>query len=167
MRFFLAVLIAMSPLTGAATLAQVSWAQEGVPDAADPELQNPPPPKPDAQAEAEDTPKAYLTYKTPYEYHLTTITVMLGLGMALLLCVLHYFGAASVEVLRALLLIMIIFASLFLIVAGYSDKQTAPVFGLLGTILGYLFGRTVGDTSAAHLPPAQDAPSTKPPAGSK
>jgi len=37
---------------------------------------------------------------------------------------------------------LIIFGALFLIVAGYSDQQVAPVFGLLGAIAGYLFGRT-------------------------
>ncbi|WP_146395548.1 hypothetical protein [Planctomycetes bacterium CA13] len=37
---------------------------------------------------------------------------------------------------------LVIIAALFLIVAGYSDQQVAPVFGLLGAIAGYLFGKT-------------------------
>lgn len=37
---------------------------------------------------------------------------------------------------------LIIGAALMLIVAGYSDEQAAPVYGLLGVIAGYLFGRT-------------------------
>lgn len=168
MRLVLAVLIAISPLTGAATLAQngVSWAQEGTSTAADPELENAPPAqKTDSQSGAESGPTAYITYKTPYEYHLTIITVVLGVGMAASLLALHYLGPVGPEVLRALLLIMIVFAALFLIVAGYSEKQTAPVFGLLGTILGYLFGRTVAE--AAAQPPPQNAASTEPPAGTK
>lgn len=36
--------------------------------------------------------------------------------------------------------ILIICIAAFLIVAGYDDKQIAPVIGLLGTIAGYLLG---------------------------
>ncbi|MGL1861053.1 MAG: hypothetical protein OCC46_00855 [Pseudodesulfovibrio sp.] len=35
---------------------------------------------------------------------------------------------------------LVIIGALFLVVAGYSDKQTAPVIGLLGTIVGYVLG---------------------------
>ena len=37
--------------------------------------------------------------------------------------------------------ILIIVAAVFLIVAGYSEKQIAPVIGLLGTLAGYLLGK--------------------------
>lgn len=37
---------------------------------------------------------------------------------------------------------VIITAGLFLITAGYSDQQIAPMFGLLGTIVGYLLGKS-------------------------
>jgi len=39
-------------------------------------------------------------------------------------------------------IILIIVSSIFLITAGYSEKQITPVIGLLGTIAGYLLGRT-------------------------
>jgi len=45
------------------------------------------------------------------------------------------------EFVRAFMVVTIVFGALFLVVAGYSDEQTAPVFGLLGTIIGYIFGR--------------------------
>ena len=87
--------------------------------------------------------------------------------MALLLCVLHYFGAVNVEVLRALLLIMIVFASLFLIVAGYSDNRPHP-FSVCSAPSSVIFSEgPLATPTAAQPPPAQDAPSTKPPAGSK
>ncbi|HJQ38194.1 MAG TPA: hypothetical protein VKB93_13745 [Thermoanaerobaculia bacterium] len=38
---------------------------------------------------------------------------------------------------------LIIVAAVFLVVAGFSDKQISPVIGLLGTIAGYLLGRGV------------------------
>jgi hypothetical protein len=39
-------------------------------------------------------------------------------------------------------LTLIIIAGLFLMTAGYSDQQIAPVIGLLGTIVGYLLGKS-------------------------
>lgn len=37
---------------------------------------------------------------------------------------------------------VIVTAGLFLITAGYSDQQIAPMFALLGTIVGYLLGKS-------------------------
>jgi hypothetical protein len=37
--------------------------------------------------------------------------------------------------------ILIITTSVFLVVAGYSSNQIAPVTGLLGTLAGYLLGK--------------------------
>ncbi|HTP37580.1 MAG TPA: hypothetical protein VMI76_04350 [Methyloceanibacter sp.] len=126
-----------------------------------PDLANPVPTGASNDQDADqDKPKAYITYKTPYEFYLTAITVVLGVLMAVLLSVLGLRPAVHTEILRAL--VMIVFSALFLIVAGYSEKQTAPVFGLLGTILGYMFGRSV-DSDRAPPP----APSPEPPAENK
>jgi hypothetical protein len=45
------------------------------------------------------------------------------------------------DVLRLFGTIVIIVISVFLVVAGYDDKQMAPVMGLLGTIDGSLLGK--------------------------
>lgn len=45
------------------------------------------------------------------------------------------------EVTRIFTVAVIVTAGLFLITAGYSDQQIAPMFGLLGTIVGYLLGK--------------------------
>jgi hypothetical protein len=37
---------------------------------------------------------------------------------------------------------IIITAGLFLMTAGYSSEQIAPMYGLLGTVVGYLLGKT-------------------------
>lgn len=37
---------------------------------------------------------------------------------------------------------MIIVGALFLVTAGYGNSQIAPIIGLLGTVAGYLLGRT-------------------------
>lgn len=39
---------------------------------------------------------------------------------------------------------MVVVFGVFLIVAGYSEQQIAPIVGLLGTIAGYLLGREPG-----------------------
>jgi hypothetical protein len=47
----------------------------------------------------------------------------------------------SEAVLRVFGTVLIITGALFLVVAGYDDKQMAPVMGLLGTLAGYLLGK--------------------------
>jgi hypothetical protein len=111
---------------------------------------NPPPKSGDAvtgegvQATAtlQGGPKVYLTYKTPFEFHLTILTIVLAIFMAIVLSVMGWKSGINEEFVRSFMVVMIVFAALFLVVAGYSDQQTAPVFGLLGTIAGYIFGRT-------------------------
>ncbi len=44
-------------------------------------------------------------------------------------------------VLRVFGTVLIVTGALFLVVAGYDDKQMAPVMGLLGTLAGYLLGK--------------------------
>lgn len=41
---------------------------------------------------------------------------------------------------------LIIVGALFLVTAGYGNSQIAPIIGLLGTVAGYLLGRTQADT---------------------
>ena len=45
-------------------------------------------------------------------------------------------------ILRVFGTILIIFSALFLVVAGYSQEQMGPIMGLLGTIVGYLLGKS-------------------------
>jgi hypothetical protein len=51
-------------------------------------------------------------------------------------------GVPSGSILKVFGTILIIFSAVFLMVAGYSDTQVAPVIGLLGTIAGYLLGKS-------------------------
>lgn len=50
-------------------------------------------------------------------------------------------GKNTEAVLRIFGTILIVVVAVFLVVAGYSDTQIAPVMGLLGTIVGYLLGK--------------------------
>jgi hypothetical protein len=49
------------------------------------------------------------------------------------------------EATRIFAVSVVVTAGLFLITAGYSDQQIAPMFGLLGTIVGYLLGKSPGE----------------------
>jgi hypothetical protein len=54
------------------------------------------------------------------------------------------------QILRTFGILIIIFAAVFLVVAGYSDTQITPVIGLLGTVAGYLLGRRIEDKDVKH-----------------
>lgn len=47
--------------------------------------------------------------------------------------------------LKYLSITLIIVGALFLVTAGYGNSQIAPIIGLLGTVAGYLLGRTQSD----------------------
>jgi hypothetical protein len=54
----------------------------------------------------------------------------------------------DMESTRIVGLTLVVVAGLFLITAGYSQDQIAPMIGLLGTIAGYLLGKTTSGPSA-------------------
>jgi hypothetical protein len=71
-------------------------------------------------------------------------------------------GIPAAAVLRLFGMLTIIVMSVFLIVAGYNTEQVAPVVGLLGTLAGYLVGRSasseIADKVKATLAPATTVP---------
>jgi hypothetical protein len=88
-----------------------------------------------------DLPVGYVTFKTPFEQWLTLLTVAtLGITVAALTAMGWRTGLTP-DFVRAFIVVVVVFSALFLIAAGYSDKQAAPVYALLGTIVGYIFGR--------------------------
>jgi hypothetical protein len=52
-------------------------------------------------------------------------------------------------ILKVVVIPMAVVSAIFLVVAGYDDRQVAPAMGLLGTIVGYVLG-------TARKDPAQD-----------
>jgi len=58
-------------------------------------------------------------------------------------------GIAAGLVLRLFGMLTIIVLAVFLVVAGYDSQQIAPVTGLLGTLAGYLVGRSVQEQPKA------------------
>jgi len=51
-------------------------------------------------------------------------------------------GVSPENVLKIFGSFLVISSAIFLIVAGYSEQQISPVIGLLGTIVGYILGKT-------------------------
>jgi hypothetical protein len=93
--------------------------------------------------------------------------LIFGLLVLLLMSVLvAKFNVNINRILRAFALVLIIVAAVFLIVAGYTEQQIAPVMGLLGTIAGYLLGsrHSIGESESdkGEGPPQPDP---QPPAG--
>lgn len=77
-----------------------------------------------------------------------------GVLIGVLAYLAHRKDLDSVLVFKLIGLALVVSAALFVIVAGFDDRQIAPMFGLLGSIAGYLFGRN-GESPKA--PPAQPA----------
>jgi len=104
-----------------------------------------------------DAPTGWVTFKTPFEQ---TIVIMTVATLAITLAALILMGwraGLTPEFTRAFIVVVIVFAALFLIAAGYSDKQAAPVYALLGTIVGYIFGKMDKRDEAAPAQPAEGA----------
>ena len=97
----------------------------------------------------------------------------LSLGLAIFAMVALILAATLIakrrnaeQVLRTFGILVIIFAAIFLVIAGYSDTQITPVIGLLGTIAGYLLGRRIepnqGDEKTKPEAPKADESITTP-----
>lgn len=102
--------------------------------------------------------------KTPYEVYLSGATIVLAISMAVLLCAMAAIGKLTEMFIQSFIVIMAIFAALFLMVAGYDEKQVAPVFGILGSVLGYVFGRAQANRVEPNKVPVQvsNGPAAKP-----
>ncbi len=71
---------------------------------------------------------------------LSISSLVFGLAVIGMMAYLSLKRRASTLVLRSFSVPLIIVAAVFLVVAGFGERQIAPVIGLLGTIAGYLLG---------------------------
>lgn len=89
----------------------------------------------------------YLTTKTQYEFWLALMTVVIGLAAMALVCFCFLFSnhlaPKTDDFVKLFAFVVVVFSAMFLIAVGYNDSQTAPVYSLLGTIIGYIFGREI------------------------
>ncbi len=73
--------------------------------------------------------------------------LVFGLLLCLMIGWLIYKDKNAYQMIQAFSLPLIIVSAVVLVVAGFSDRQIAPVIGLLGTIAGYLLGSRRKDDS--------------------
>jgi hypothetical protein len=95
--------------------------------------------------------------RTLYETVLSVAVLLFGfliiaLEVVVMLWLQKGWGAQSV---RIVVITLIVTAALLLIVAGYSEKQIAPVIGLFGTIVGFVLGNTSKGKSGKATPVQQ------------
>lgn len=84
---------------------------------------------------------------------ISAVVLVFGVFVLLLAAVLLRRTQVSADsVLRVFGTVLIIICAIFLVVAGYTDQQMGPVMGLLGTIAGYLLGKSSNSTSATSEP---------------
>jgi hypothetical protein len=74
--------------------------------------------------------------------YLATAILAFGLGVMLIMGWLVVRRGITQGVLRLICVPLIVVAAVFLMVVGYDDQQLTPIVGLLGTIAGYLLGKT-------------------------
>jgi hypothetical protein len=94
---------------------------------------------------------------------MTISSIVLAFGVFVLLLstwLLRKTEVTADAVLRIFGTILIIIGALFLVVAGYTDVQMGPVMGLLGTIAGYLLGKS-GTPPAPGKPEKSDEAADK------
>jgi hypothetical protein len=77
---------------------------------------------------------------------------LFGILLFVMISVLVWKNKSVDSLLRTFGILLIIVASVFLVIAGYSDQQIAPVMGLLGTIAGYLLSRKTEPLEKAEAP---------------
>jgi hypothetical protein len=79
----------------------------------------------------------------PVEILFSVVVLAFGVGLILLFTnkLLAQGAAWRGMYLRLVVLTIVVTAGLFVITAGYSEQQIAPMMGLLGTLVGYLLGR--------------------------
>jgi hypothetical protein len=86
---------------------------------------------------------SFFTAKTPYEFWLSCLIMLLGLAIigALIFAVRRVDNARPEDFARPIIVVTVIIGTLLLVTVGYNNEQIAPAFGLFGTIVGYLLGR--------------------------
>jgi hypothetical protein len=112
-------------------------------------------PSPQAIATQATTGPGLVGIRTNFELLLTLGILLAGLLFALIVLYMstRALAGATETISRLFTVVLMVTAVLVLITAGYSNDQIAPVFGLFGTIVGYVLGRR-GDGAAG--PPPDD-----------
>jgi hypothetical protein len=84
-----------------------------------------------------------------FEFLLSLAVLFFGLVVVAFEVYLGQKGIITDEhIFKCIILTMVITGSIVLITAGYSNNQITPVVGILGSIAGYMLGKTTPDKNA-------------------
>ena len=97
--------------------------------------------EPKEASPSEQAQMAGASFLTTKEFSLSLSVMAFGLLIAGAACYLRDKLGSSELLFKLLALVIISTLGVVLITAGYSDKQMAPIVGLLGTALGYALGK--------------------------
>ncbi|MCV6575789.1 MAG: hypothetical protein OIF58_08655 [Cohaesibacter sp.] len=100
----------------------------------------------------------FLASKPDWETYLTVLVVIMLLIMSAILYGISSKKGSFQEFERSFLILVVICSGLFAITAGYSQEQAAPIFSLLGAIVGYMFAKSSDQTAPASSAPTPPAP---------
>ncbi|MCG8569102.1 MAG: hypothetical protein MJB14_03075 [Spirochaetes bacterium] len=85
-----------------------------------------------------------------------------GLLYFVLITVVIFKLKITVDILKVYITPLIIISSLFLVVAGYTEKQIAPIIGLFGTVIGYILGKhSAGKSDSTNSPNPEPGPESR------
>jgi len=102
-----------------------------------------------------------LRLNADFQLKLTILVTVFGIIGLIFVAVLFRseIAADTEKIVRLVIVVIVVTASLILIAGGYSTDQTAPAFGLFGSIIGYILG-SANRPTAATTPAKGDAPAT-------
>jgi hypothetical protein len=117
-----------------------------------------------ADAAAQATNTAMMTASVTGGWDKSTVLILsisvlvFGLATMWIMMQLLKTHANSPVLLPAFALPLVVVSAIFLVVTGYSQEQIAPVVGLLGSIVGYILGKSDRRSSQAPAPPKSEEP---------
>jgi len=102
-----------------------------------------------------------LKLNADFQLKLTILVTVFGIIGLIFVAVLFRseIAADTEKIVRLVIVVIVVTASLILIAGGYSTDQTAPAFGLFGSIIGYILG-SANRLTPATTPAQGDAPAT-------
>jgi hypothetical protein len=98
-----------------------------------------------------------------FQLELTVLVTAFGIIALIFVAVLFRseIAADTEKIVRLVIVVIVVTASLILIAGGYSTDQTAPAFGLFGSIIGYILGSANrGAPGTGNTPASGDTPAT-------
>jgi hypothetical protein len=104
-----------------------------------------------------------LKLNADFQLKLTVLVTIFGIIGLIFVAVLFRseIAADTEKIVRLVIVVIVVTASLILIAGGYSTDQTAPAFGLFGSIIGYILGSANrGTPGTGNTPASGDTPAT-------